>query len=121
MGGFGADAVDFDARLRREAMTWLTVRTNDGLDSITRTELEDFVIDGQPFKLVDRTRGIRKPKELTAALSISTTYRPVGAERPYEDEVGTDGFLRYKWSGTDPDHMDNRGLRNAMNQGVPLI
>ncbi|MGW6694915.1 HNH endonuclease [Rhodococcus sp. NPDC054953] len=121
VASIGGGGETFDTRLRREAMAWLTVRTNDGLESITRTDLEDFAIDGQPFKLVDRTRGIRKPKEIAAALSISTTYRPVGAERPYEDEVGADGFLRYKWSGTDPDHMDNRGLRNAMNQGVPLI
>ncbi|EOM75835.1 HNH endonuclease [Rhodococcus rhodnii] len=118
---FDGPASDFDGRLRREAMTWLTVRTNDGLDAISREELADFTIDGAPFKLVDRTRGIRKPKELTAALSITTTYGPTGAARPYEDSVGTDGLLRYKWSGTDPDHMDNRGLRAAMTTRVPLI
>ncbi|MFC9790210.1 HNH endonuclease [Rhodococcus sp. NPDC127528] len=117
--GSGAD--DFDTRLRREAMAWLTVRTNDGIDSINRQELLDFTIDAGMFRLMDPTRGIRKPRQLTSALSISTTYRPAGAERPYEDEVGADGFLRYKWSGTDPDHMDNRGLRAAMEQGVPLI
>ena len=117
--GDGVD--DFDTRLRREAMAWLTVRTNDGLDSITRDELLDFTFDGAMFRLVDKTRGIRKPKELSAALSISTTYRPEGARRPYEDKEGVDGLLRYKWSGTDPDHMDNRGLREAMVQGVPLI
>lgn len=112
---------DFDSRLRREAMRWLTIRTNDGLDSISRTELGDFMIDGVQFKLVDKTRGIRKPKELSAALSITTTYRPAGAARPYEDAVGNDGLLRYKWSGTDPNHMDNRGLRAAMDGDLPLI
>lgn len=117
----GGGVADFDTRLRQQAMAWLTVRTNDGLDSITRAELEDFKFEGAPFKLVDRTRGIRKPKELASALSISTTYRRAGADRPYEDEVGPDGFLRYKWSGTDPDHMDNRGLRASMEQSVPLI
>lgn len=112
---------DDDARLRREAMQFLTVRTNDGLESITRDELLDFTFDGDMFRLVDKTRGIRKPKELRSALSIMTTYRVEGAARPYEDEVGHDGFLRYKWSGTDPDHMDNRGLRAAMDLQVPLI
>lgn len=110
-----------DARLRQEAMRFLTLRTNDGLDSITRDELLDFTFDGTMFRLVDPTRGIRKPRELSSALSIMTTYRAEGAARPYEDEVGGDGFLRYKWSGTDPDHMDNRGLRAAMDQQVPLI
>lgn len=112
---------DDDARLRKEAMEFLTVRTNDGLESITRDELLDFTFDGEMFRLVDKTRGIRKPKELLSALSIMTTYRADGVARPYEDEVGRDGFLRYKWSGTDPDHMDNRGLRAAMVQQVPLI
>ncbi len=102
-------------------MRFLTLRTNDGLDSITRDELLDFSFDGKMFRLVDPTRGIRKPRELSSALSIMTTYRSEGAARPYEDEVGGDGFLRYKWSGTDPDHMDNRGLRAAMDQQVPLI
>lgn len=102
-------------------MRFLTLRTNDGLDSITRDELLDFTFDGKMFRLVDPTRGIRKPRELSSALSIMTTYRTEGAARPYEDEVGGDGFLRYKWSGTDPDHMDNRGLRAAMVQQVPLI
>ncbi len=91
-----------DARLRQEAMRFLTLRTNDGLDSITRDELLDFNFDGKMFRLVDPTRGIRKPRELSSALSIMTTYRAEGAARPYEDEVGGDGFLRYKWSGTDP-------------------
>ncbi|WP_235870928.1 hypothetical protein [Rhodococcus spongiicola] len=83
-----------DARLRQEAMRFLTIRTNDGVDSITREELLDFTFDGEMFRLVDPTRGIRKPKELSSALSIMTTYRAEGSERPYEDEVGGDGFLR---------------------------
>ncbi|MGX7731896.1 HNH endonuclease [Rhodococcus sp. 2H158] len=110
-----------EARLRSEAMRFLTIRTHDGLDSITRDELLDFRFDGQMFRLVDKTRGIRKPRELSSALSIMTTFRAPGADRPYEDEVATDGFLRYKWSGTDPKHMDNRGLREAMIREVPLI
>ncbi len=44
---------DFDARLRREAMAWLTVRTNDGLDPISRQDLLDFTFDGMMFRLMD--------------------------------------------------------------------
>jgi putative restriction endonuclease len=29
--------------------------------------------------------------------------------------------LRYKWRGTDPDHADNRALRHAMQQQLPLV
>ncbi len=111
----------FDARLRREAQAWLTVRTHDGQVSLSSDELLDFAIDGRPFKLMDRQRGIREPRELTAALSIRTVYTVEGGVRPYEDAVGPDGLLRYKWRGDDPDHAENRALREAMVRELPLI
>ncbi|GAA0926778.1 HNH endonuclease [Pseudonocardia zijingensis] len=115
----GAD--DFDAALRQEAQRWLTVRTNDGQTPISSDELLDFSIDGNPFRLMDAQRGIRKPRQLTSALSIRTVYSADADSRPYADEVGSDGLLRYKWRGDDPNHAENRALREAMRQGVPLI
>ncbi len=114
-------SADLDARLRREAMAWLTVRTHDGLRSLSTDELRDFIFDGEAFRLMDAQRGIRKPRQLSAALSIRTVYRPEGASRPYEDAMGADGFLRYKWRGDDPDHAENRALRAAREQKVPMI
>jgi putative restriction endonuclease len=110
----------FDARLRRAADRWLTVRTNDGSRPISWNELEEFEFDGEPFKLKDRQRGIRKPRELTAALSITTTYTPPGRPRRYSDEIGPDGLIRYKWRD-DAQDADNRALREAVAQQVPLI
>jgi len=112
---------DFDSGLRREAMAWLTVRTNDGADSISSEELREFAIDGRRFLLMDRQRGIRKPAELSAALSIRTVYAPSAEKRPYDDDVGEDGLLRYKWRGDDAGQAENRALRAAMEQRVPLI
>jgi putative restriction endonuclease len=112
---------DFDTLVRREAQRWLTVRTNDGQRPISSAELLDFEIDGHGFRLMDAQRGIRKPQELSSALSIRTVYRVDGRNRPYADEVGSDGLLRYKWRGDDPNHAENRALRDAMRQGVPLI
>jgi putative restriction endonuclease len=114
-------AAEFDARLRREAMAWLTVRTNDGLDHISTKDLLDFEIDGRRFRLMDAQRGIRKPAELVAALSIRTVFRSEGATRPYEDSAGSDGLIRYKWRGSEVDHPENRALRAAMGAGLPLI
>lgn len=114
-------ASDLDTRLRDAAMDWLKIRTNDGLESISSNDLLDFRFDGEPFRLMDPQRGIRKPKELAAALSIRTVYRPDGAKRPYEDEMGDDGLLRYKWRGEDLDHPENRALRSAMELELPLI
>jgi putative restriction endonuclease len=112
---------DFDARLRREAQAWLTVRTHDGQVPVSSDDLLDFEIDGRPFKLMDRQRGIRKPRELTVALSIRTVYTVEGGVRPYEDAVGADGLLRYKWRGDDPNHAENVALREAMKRELPLI
>jgi putative restriction endonuclease len=112
---------EFDAVLRREAQRWLTVRTNDGQVPISSSDLLDFEVDGQPFRLMDAQRGIRKPRELSSALSIRTVYTVEGKERPYADDVGPDGLLRYKWRGDDPDHAENRALRAAMNKQAPLI
>jgi len=110
-----------DARLRRDAMEWLAVRTNDGADSLSSDEIREFTFRGIPFPLMDLQRGIRKPAALSAALSFRTVYRPEGAERPYEDAVGHDGLIRYKYRGTDPDHSENRALRAAMHGALPLI
>jgi putative restriction endonuclease len=112
---------DHDLRLRREAERWLTVRTHDGQVPISSNDLLDFEFDGRPFRLMDAQRGIRKPRELSAALSIRTVYTADGRQRPYEDAVGPDGLLRYKWRGDDPDHSENRALRAAMEQRLPLI
>ncbi|MCK2213453.1 HNH endonuclease [Actinomadura sp. ATCC 31491] len=70
--------------------------------------------------MIDNQLGIRKPRGLTAALSILTTYTPGGGRVPYEDEVGSDGLLRYKFQGN-PQHYTNAGLRAAFREGVPLI
>ena len=42
-----------------------------------------------------------------------TAYRLDPSQRPYEDAVGADEYLRYKWRGIDPRHADNLALRRA--------
>ncbi|MGN6597670.1 MAG: HNH endonuclease, partial [Actinomycetes bacterium] len=107
--------------LRTEAMQWLAARTRDGAEALTSEELTEFTFDGESFRLMDPQRGIRKPAQFSSALSIRTVWRPEGATRPYEDNIGTDGRYRYKWRGTDADHAENRAIRAAMESGDPLI
>lgn len=114
-------AGDFEARVRREALAWLAVRSNDGTREMTSEEILEFSVDGERFRLMDAQRGIRKPHDFAAALSIRTVYTASDKQRPYEDSIGTDGLVRYKWRGTDADHAENRALREAMYQQVPLI
>jgi len=114
-------SVDLEARLRREAMAWLAIRSNDGNNALSREDVSDFTFDGEPFPLVDAQRGIRKPAQLRAALSILTTYTRPGRPRPYDDAIDPDGMIGYKWRGEDGDHPENRALRTAQATGVPLI
>ncbi|HXX90485.1 MAG TPA: HNH endonuclease [Acidimicrobiales bacterium] len=66
-------------------------------------------------------QGIFKPAVVDLPLSITTAPVVAGHDRPYEDELGPDGFLRYRYRGTDPHHRDNVGLRAAMAERAPLV
>lgn len=112
---------EYDSRLRAEAMAWLDQKTHDGTSSVTRSELSNFTFDGDRVPLVDPQQGIRKPRQLSAALSILTTYTRPGQRAPYDDVPGDDGMMRYKWRGEDPNHSDNRALREAYARNLPLI
>jgi putative restriction endonuclease len=105
-----------DARVRAATFAWLTEQVDRHGDTLPRSLLaEGFVLDGARVPLVG-PQGIFKPKVLAGApLSITTT--PGG---PYDDAFGEDGFLRHRYRGTDPNHSDNRGLREAMRRRLPL-
>src|SRR5687767_13228323 len=73
-----------------------------------------FEFSGERVPLLSM-QGIFKPRFLSdVPLSIRTTPEKAGVARPYEDEVGDDGLLRYRYQGNDPHSRDNVWLRNAM-------
>ena len=84
-------------------------------------DLNQFVFDGQPTPLLPYMKGIRVLPESDAALTIRTTFRLLPEERPYEDELGADNYLRYKRMRGNPDSRENAALRMAMTLGQPLI
>jgi putative restriction endonuclease len=110
-----------DERLRAAAFAYLNRATNEGLTLVGQRELADFSFDGSPVRLMATQQGIWKPKFLDAALSFRTVFTADPTKAPYEDEVGTDGYLRYKWRGDDPEHPDNKALRRALQRSLPLI
>lgn len=75
---------------------------------------EGFLSDERVVPLISQ-QGIFKPAVMEVPLSITTSPRSL-----YDDEVGADGFLRYRYRGTDPTHADNVGLRRAGELGLPL-
>jgi len=112
---------DPDLRLRDQACEYVKSVSRLGGEVVTREQLEAFTFQGRRVPLIARQRGIHKPSELTVALSILTTYSATPETRPYEDEIGPDGYLRYKWRGTDPNHWDNRALRATIETQTPIL
>jgi putative restriction endonuclease len=110
-----------DARLRTASFAYLDRLRQVNLDgALHSADINRFSFEDRPQKLIVQT-GIWKPAGLSAALSIRTTYTPPDQPPPYEDDLGLDGYVRYKYRGTDPNHSDNRALRDALATHVPLI
>ena len=93
--------------------------SNNPSGVLASREINTFSFEGRALPLTVQT-GIWKPAGLTAALTIRTTYTPANQLPPYADDVGENGLVRYKYRGTDPDQSDNRALREAMTQRLPL-
>ena len=66
-------------------------------------------------------QGIFKPRLLEVPLSLTTVPVVEGRARPYDDSVGSDNLLTYRYRGSDPSHRDNVGLRLAMQRKAPLV
>jgi len=108
----------FSRLVRESAIAWLDTRQTELVDFAW---LSTFEYAGDRIPLMDRQRGIRKPAKMNAALSMRTVFTRPGAMPPYADTEGPDGLLRYKYRGDDPDHPENRALRRAFLDGLPLI
>lgn len=90
---------------------------------LPRTDLErGFEFEGHRVPVIGQ-QGIFKPKVLKQVpLSIYTTPPKEGQPRPYDDQIGEDGLIRYRYRRQGgPDHHENVGLRLAMARRTPLI
>jgi putative restriction endonuclease len=108
---------EYDSRVRLAAFAWLDEKTRFTEGVIDWADLRrGFEFEGERIHLVAQ-QGIFKPRSLQIPLTIRTSN-----EGPYDDALDDrSGLLRYSYRGTDPDHRDNRGLRTAMLEGIPLV
>ena len=116
------DPTTLDSRVRFKAFEFLNAQTRIHGEILSRKILEQgFDFEGTRVPLI-APQGIFKPAILPEApLSITTVPEIEGKAKPYADEIGYDGILRYKYRGTNPSHRDNVGLRLAMRHHIPLI
>jgi putative restriction endonuclease len=107
-----------DLEIRLAAFRWLDdLRARDGDVLPRQSLLTGFVFGNQRIGLMSPAQGIWKPAACQLPLSVATT---VGG--PYSDSFDkASGRIRYSYRGTDPGHRDNRGLRTAMTDRIPLI
>ena len=104
-----------DTRVRGAAFDWLSKQVSIHGDVLPRNTLaQGFEFERRRVPLIG-PQGIFKPALMQVPLSITTS--PNG---PYDDAVGFDNLLSYRYRGTDPGHRDNAGLRFAMQNSLPL-
>jgi putative restriction endonuclease len=84
---------------------------------VTRPELEAFEFRNEPIKLIDKSRGIRNPRQLAATLTILASPNSGYAD----DVVDDNGLMSYAYRTGSGDVGDNVKLRRARELGLPVI
>ena len=87
-----------------------------------------FTVLGERTPLVNPQRGIFKPQQMRFLLSIRTVFPVPGRRVWYDDQrevhrqiFDGDETVDYAFMGQDPDAPDNRWLREAYENNVPVI
>jgi putative restriction endonuclease len=111
---------DEDDELRAAAFAFLRELSDRTGGIVTRQDLRKFVYKGEPISLEQHMRGIRHLARYPAALSLLTTFSEHPEDRPYEDDVGEDGYPRYKWQRASATAADNVAVREAMRLAKPV-
>ncbi len=85
---------------------------------------EGFVYNRERISFGSFYKGIHRPKEMrgAAALTLTTAARVPGKRAAYEDELDVENrAILYHYRSGSIDQPDNRALRAAFEQQVPLI
>ena len=120
---------DFDQRVRAAAFAAMERLCLQEGGRVSWEAIDaGFEIDGRKIRFASRPRGIFKPRQLEAALSIRTTVPKRGRRLWYRDQVFDDesrqeyaGLLRYELARGGLADPTNRALRNAWERKAPLI
>jgi putative restriction endonuclease len=98
-------------------------------DHLTAIELKPgFIFDGERIPLINPQRGIFKPHQMQFLLSIKTVFPKPGGKVWYDDQRHVhrqifegDETIDYAFMGQDPSAVDNRWLREAHENRIPII
>jgi putative restriction endonuclease len=120
--------LDRDTLIRLAALRHVR-QLSETHDHLSAAELSPgFMFDGERIPLINPRRGIFKPTQMRYLLSIKTVFPKPGAKVWYDDQRQVhqqiyegDEAVEYAFMGTDPDVAENRWLREAMENRVPVI
>jgi putative restriction endonuclease len=117
--------MDPDHRIRAAAFVAISLLSRRFDDHVPWDAISDgFSMAGEKILFANRRKGIFKPKQMSAALSIKTTVPRSGRTTWYRDQDssnldGATGLLRYDLArDNDP---TNDALRKAWQRGAHLI
>ena len=117
-----------DTLMRMAAFTHV-LKLSETQNNISAEELRrGFTFEGERIPLVNPQRGIFKPKQMQYLLSIRTVFPRPGKRVWYDDQrqVHSQIFesreaVDYAFMGKNPDAADNRWLREAFENRIPVI
>lgn len=123
-----APQADRDTQIRLVAFDHVR-RLSDTHDHLTANELRPwFTFGGERVPLMNPQRGTFKPRQMRFLLSIRTVFPKPGGRVWYDDQRDVhrqiyegDETIDYAFMGQDPDVADNRWLREAMENQIPII
>ena len=120
--------MDSDTGMRLAAFAHIR-RLLELRDGLTASDLAPgFQFEGLRIPLINPQRGIFKPVQMKYLLSIKTVFPKPGGKVWYDDQrevhqqifAGVD-TIGYAFMGSDPNAADNRWLREAFENRVPII
>jgi putative restriction endonuclease len=120
--------VDRDTLMRLAAFDRVR-RLSEVCDHLTSTEFKlGFLFNGERIPLINPQRGIFKPQQMRFLLSIRTVFPKAGGKVWYDDQREVhrqifegDETIDYAFMGQNPNASDNRWLREAFENRVPII
>ncbi len=120
--------VETDALIRMAAFEHVR-KLGEFHDHLTANELRPgFLFQGQRIPLINPQRGIFKPQQMRFLLSIKTVFPKPGTKVWYDDQREVhrqifkgDEAVDYAFMGQNPDAADNRWLREAFENRIPII
>lgn len=122
------DTPSLDTLMRLAAFEHLR-RLNEVHDHLTAAELKPgFLFRQERIPLINPQRGIFKPQQMRFLLSIKTVFPKPGGKVWYDDQREVhrqifqgDEAIDYAFMGQNPDAADNRWLREAFENQIPVI